>query len=854
MASAVVPKPSFAKVAATSISTTNQRRAPGNADATVTKETAMASSTPTTKTSGGKASAKVAKPPKLTSQSPSPETAQQGDIIEGVSKLAVSTPPNPAVNVNGSSLSINAKSATADSDDSHRTDSSDLGTKPPSLDGKSITSGTTTTFALDEKDSLRPDDSASVQAAADDDDSSVRGSLVAASHPHQFESCISIDVGLSGDISARVSPASDSSPDPAVAPVSAPANALDNIYQQAPDDKLLEAIESIKDRQFLLRLEIDVINFVQESKEPYMDLPPSNSFFRMLTHKLADYYHMTHSYEKDNGPGFVRIFRTPFCRVPPSLASIAASTKSPTPPPPILPMKIMRRGEDSKSTAPASSSAVQSKAASEVEGPDQKEKADPKERKTREEREEAYNEARKRIFGTSATPVATNTTDNTSENDGENEMSRASSVSTKDKSTTNSRRGKNVKQRRDSGTFESRHNYVQQWSHPQPWGGSQPQPHYVPVGTLYQAQQGPPQHQNQHLAQTHPPYTSHVPPAYANGSGQVAGSIPAAQSYPSHGYVPNGQYPSHTPAGRFPQQGHSTAPYSHGASIPQWQSSPNVKSSQYGRGSMPPNPAMGPNSVHYPFGQLPISMNPYDAKTQHPIPGSYNRPGYNMSNQPFIPDSRAPAPGQPLPPTQAQPPMQPMYPAPPPQHMSPRMDTYGPMHYGPSPQMAYAQPCMASPYAMAPHMPSHVPPPPPMGTYAHQPAPQPHHVYAPSYPHHVPPQSRPPVHQTGTGGKAQRTGTKKRTKPNAGAGAGAGTGGKTAGETSIPPASTPSTVSATNTFSNSSLPAIVDSGAAIAAAAATASKSATTTSATAGQPFGNLPHYGNPATLPQKPT
>jgi hypothetical protein len=59
-----------------------------------------------------------------------------------------------------------------------RTDS-DAGTKPPSLDGKSITSGTT--FALDEKESLRPDDSASVKAAEDDDTCSGRGSIVAGS-------------------------------------------------------------------------------------------------------------------------------------------------------------------------------------------------------------------------------------------------------------------------------------------------------------------------------------------------------------------------------------------------------------------------------------------------------------------------------------------------------------------------------------------------------------------------------------------------------------------------------------------------------------------------------------------------
>lgn len=102
-----------------------------------------------------------------------------------------------------------------------------------------------------------------------------------------------------------------------------------------------------------------------------MDLPPCNSFCRMLTHKLADYYHMTHSYEPSIGA--VRIFRTPFCRVAPSLASIVESSSAVnTPPPVVIPRKIMRR-EDGDKTA---SSAGPSKPSSEA-GSDTKEKATP---------------------------------------------------------------------------------------------------------------------------------------------------------------------------------------------------------------------------------------------------------------------------------------------------------------------------------------------------------------------------------------------------------------------------------------------------------------------------------------------
>lgn len=106
-------------------------------------------------------------------------------------------------------------------------------------------------------------------------------------------------------------------------------------------------------------------------REPYMDLPPSNSFCRMLTHKLADYYHMTHSFEHHIGS--VRIFRTPFCRVPPSLATMIPQTTvstSSTPPPVVLPRKIMRRGQEDEG---GSGSAGASKTTSEN-GSDSKDK------------------------------------------------------------------------------------------------------------------------------------------------------------------------------------------------------------------------------------------------------------------------------------------------------------------------------------------------------------------------------------------------------------------------------------------------------------------------------------------------
>jgi len=201
----------------------------------------------------------------------------------------------PSLIVNGSSGSHErpgklSNSQTPSDDTSQRADSSsELGTKPPSLDGKSITSGTT--FALDEKESLRPDDSASVKAAAEDDDAfSVRGSYIPSSRmgsdlAARFRGIQIGDMPLRPPLathapggphgpgiatpqsgSSEKNPLPDSKP-PLAGGATAPESlAVTGYLSQNPDEKLLEAMRVSKDRLFLLRLEQQVIEFVQDSK------------------------------------------------------------------------------------------------------------------------------------------------------------------------------------------------------------------------------------------------------------------------------------------------------------------------------------------------------------------------------------------------------------------------------------------------------------------------------------------------------------------------------------------------------------------------------------------------------------
>jgi hypothetical protein len=222
------------------------------------------------------------------SQATAETSSNEAKLVESVKALNINT-PMPSLVVNGSGpVGARSKSDGIDGfseDLLQRADSgSELGTKPPSLDGKSITSGTT--FALDEKESLRPDDSASVKAAEDDDTFSGRGSIVAGSRigseaaarayraqfyaeerrnvqPMQERQGQGVDTPQSG--SSGQQPTDDGKPKPLV-DNAGPSEHFNLFYRQTPDDKLLEALDSPKDRIFLLRLEQSVIEFVKSSK------------------------------------------------------------------------------------------------------------------------------------------------------------------------------------------------------------------------------------------------------------------------------------------------------------------------------------------------------------------------------------------------------------------------------------------------------------------------------------------------------------------------------------------------------------------------------------------------------------
>lgn len=162
-----------------------------------------------------------------------------------------------------------------------RTHLSNSSTKPTSFDSKSMAS--VATFAMDEKDSLRPDDSASVQAI--DEEESLSG--IPSGAPNSLTGSESGARGFKdpsiqkskailqnassvfhdgGQRSNGTAPDFVSSNYILPNPEAFQSGRALHGFPQDPDEKLLEAMKSPKDRLLILQLEDKVRYFIQHSK------------------------------------------------------------------------------------------------------------------------------------------------------------------------------------------------------------------------------------------------------------------------------------------------------------------------------------------------------------------------------------------------------------------------------------------------------------------------------------------------------------------------------------------------------------------------------------------------------------
>ncbi|EAT87801.2 hypothetical protein SNOG_05410 [Parastagonospora nodorum SN15] len=605
--------------------------------------------------------------------------------------------------------SIALMKVAAAEDSSTQVSSSDGSGKPPSIDGKSVASANT--FALDEKESLRPDDSASLRAVEEEDVTSPPDSVVADSrhgsdtgatrafHDQLREIAVmnpqhrGVPVGrfpaLQNGAHTLYDPNQLAN---GARPTSQPAG---NIVPRAngeahppaiPDDKLLEALNSPRDRLFIVKLEQDFIDFIKETRLTYYseseyDLPNCNTFYRMLAHRLADYYLLGHTV--DSTMTGVKITPTEMQLLtfysPPPISQMVDPAKGASTPPVELPVrKIMRRDDGKSGNNTAGNSQSASKTTSENGGSegsnDGNDKEKDKSRMTREEREAHYKLVRLKIFGSSESEENDKNVTPDGTGSGEEkgkEISRSSSAAGKKKG----RKQRNY----DDDEFHSRSSfnvyYPQQPYSASGYSGDSASYYSVMPGSV------PPSPYSNMNAGSYTGMTSGPAPpqAYSNVYPGMVSQDPQAQfGWPGQQYQPPGgsapyqgpgpmqggydlsaQYQRGMPfqnAGMpsqiTPKMGNASMvpyqdPYQQAQPMPMnngWSPGPQQPSYPMAQGSYPPSgnasrPVSAPHQAPtYPYGQFP--PHPYNGRpnhNQHPIPGSYNRPQFNPQSQTFIP-------------------------------------------------------------------------------------------------------------------------------------------------------------------------------------------------------------------------
>lgn len=524
--------------------------------------------------------------------------------------------------------------------------------KPSSLDGKSVASGTT--FALDEKESLRPDDSASLKAVDDEDVFSASNAESDGPPVHNEEGTRAFTDQLR-EIDSMEPPRGCMTPQrmipgmtashgvlyvppqgPGIGHVPVLRDEAGNTGDSPPDPKLLEALESPRDRIWVLKLEQDIFDFVKDTKENSLDLPQCNAYHRMLAHKIADYYTLGHFV--DDSASAVRLFKTPNLRIPPPLTGITTpSTAASTPPPAAPQMKILRRGDGGDGSRNAFNTNSENS-----ESGNEDDKSKPA---TREEREAKYAAARLRIMGASQSTDVT-------EAPKEKDESRSSSAT--------GRRTKK-KQRSDSEDgFEARSAFV----HYAPSYGANAYaatpygyPGYSETTTV-----------NPSLTAT---YTNHDDASAFKRFPQQALSHVAwtGQGFPLSNQPQ--QWPQvtqsaydlssdfhrsmslqnqNTPTRTATQPTNASAAYGnqyHAGVQPSWQqqsfSIPQQTQQAYGYPQYshirPTSSGYGQEPLGYQFGQLPSQTCPGRPSNslEHPLPGSYKSRHFDPQSQSFVP-------------------------------------------------------------------------------------------------------------------------------------------------------------------------------------------------------------------------
>lgn len=276
-------------------------------------------------------------------------------------------------------------------------------------------------------------------------------------------------------------------------------------------------------------------------------------------------------------------------------------------------------------------------------------------------------------------------------------MSRSSSVSNKDKS---GKRSRGKQRREDSESFDARSQYKAYYPTPQQpaWTPSPQMASNMPLASPRNGAPMPNSYQNVPYSQMNQQYPT---PMMGSGTmqfnqmGQVSSpsgnevfaqlNSDVDQQFPQQQTMQQSVHPQYPGP---PMQPYNQPMHPQGPQIPApWQQ--NMYPNQY-QGQSPPQMqqhSRGSSTAGQPtpylYGQLPNTANPADPRSQHPIPGSFNRSAFNPKTQSFVPGNGGRSGPQQMmpqqPPQMHQQSMYPqqMYPQPVSQHGSPHSNYNG---------------------------------------------------------------------------------------------------------------------------------------------------------------------------------
>ncbi|KAI8906103.1 hypothetical protein DFJ77DRAFT_203003 [Powellomyces hirtus] len=174
-------------------------------------------------------------------------------------------------------------------------------------------------------------------------------------------------------------------PSPVPSERQTPETETEEVHESGLDAILVTAVQSMKDRLFVLKLDNQCESFIKDERQTRLEFPHMNSYQRLIIHRIAVHFNLVHV--ADSARKAVILYKTTESAIPEARLADIALNETAVAPAPMPSIKIMQRHQHHHGRGSRHSSTDSGSESGTGGGP-----------KTIEEREAAYQAARARIF------------------------------------------------------------------------------------------------------------------------------------------------------------------------------------------------------------------------------------------------------------------------------------------------------------------------------------------------------------------------------------------------------------------------------------------------------------------------